>query len=113
MALEIDKLANELVDIFKTEVEKTNYDAITGKKTTVAETVYPEKKKMKLLAEALINHIQKNSEIKGVESNVTVTTVNATVAPGIPTTTGATVGPGTATGTGSGNSQQSNLVRVK
>ena len=108
MALNIDGLADELVSIYKTTVTKTEYDPTTGFQTTKIETVYPDRDKMKLLSEALINHITKNSEVNGVQS-----TVNATVAPGITVATsggpGSTTSPGTATGTGT----QSILVRVK
>lgn len=117
MSLNIDSLANELSEAFKQTNTITSYNATTGKKTTKKETTYPDKDKMKILSQTLINHIQKNSEIKGVESTTTVSKVDATVAPGIPVSTtggpGATTGPGTAVGTGSGTSKQSNTVRVK
>jgi len=110
MALTSNRLADELVEKLKTEITKTNYDSITGAKTTVTETVYPPKKEMEKLAVVLIDHIQKNSEVMGVEG-----TVNATVAPGIVVTTGAGPGSTTSPGTATGTAMQppTNLVRVK
>ena len=117
MALNINNLADELVEIFKQEVTVTTFDAITGASKKTTEMKYPDKDKMKLLSEALIKHINNNSEIIGVESNVTVSTINGTVAPGIAVTTpagpGVTSSTGIASGTGRGNSKQSNAVRVK
>jgi len=117
MALDYNTLAIELAEALKQDIKKTVYDPITGKKTIVAETIKPTPAQVAALAKTLINHITSNSEIVGVQSSVTVTTVNATVAPGIPVTTtggpGTTTGPGTAQGTGNGTSKQNNLVRVK